>query len=248
MKKLIALATLLLVLPGMAQDLKVVHVSGEIYGDKQGRNLKTGDNLSENDKISYSGTGNICLLYDGQRKLSFKSTVGANSGTVHDFFKTTQNRQSIASRGSEDGDVLKLSDYFDGDKYFFVGKAENVKMNQEFISEKFQFFYVEGEEKTLIPFENSYLKLKVSELFKETENEKEISIYSVNTETGELSKEIDLTISRMSEIELDKQTEVFLSMMNEKTQEEKMEECYQLMRAIYGNLNRENWEAYFSKF
>ena len=236
------------VLPGIAQDLRVVHVSGEIYGDKQGRNLKTGDNLTANDKISYSGSRNICLLYDGQRKMAFRPSAGSKSGTVQEFFQATQDRQAIASRGTEDGDYLKLVDYFDGDKYFFVGEVENVKLNDEFISEKFQFFYVQGEEKTLIPFEDSYLKLETANLFKGEEKEKEISIYSVNTDTGELKKEIDMTISRLSQNELDKQTETFLSFMNDKTQEEKMTECYNLMRAIYGNLNMDEWEKYFSKF
>jgi hypothetical protein len=73
---------------------------------------------------------------------------------------------------------------------------------------------VQGEEKTLIPLKNSYLKLETANLFKRDETTKEISIYSVNTETEELKKDIDMTVSRLSQDELDKQTETVLSMMN----------------------------------
>jgi hypothetical protein len=92
------------VLPGIAQDLRVVHVVGEIYGNKQVRNLKTGDNLTADDMISYSGSRNMCLLYDGQIKMAFRPSAGTESGKVQEFFQATQDRQAITSRGTAVGD------------------------------------------------------------------------------------------------------------------------------------------------
>ena len=239
--------SLLFVLVGFgvsAQSLRVVHVSGEIYSSKEGRNLKLGDYLASDDKLSYKSGKNACLLFDGKQKMSFRQSGGASSGTVSDLFQTTQDRQLIASRGDNDSAFIDLEDYFIGDEYLLVGDEEKIQLNPGYYKnlKDCKFLFVDDQnKKTEMKLEGNTLSLERAALLEQFQHERKGAIYVVNVKTQEFNKEVEFTLHGPDQRALADQTKYFLEMMDGEDTETQVGETYKMMQEIYGHLSFPYW-------
>jgi len=232
----------------IAQGLKVVHVSGEIYSDKAKKNIAVGDEIDPSEMLRYSGSGLSCFLFDGKKKLSFKPSPSKTSGTVSDLFQPPISRQLIASRGSEDTSFLSIEDYFANDSYLFFNQSESFLLNptsQENLN-SVRFFVVDKSEvKRELNFSENTINLKHDFLFPNEEKSNELQFYKINTGSGEITKLTTVNFYNGNDPAIKEQLNLIVSLQESDDKEKIMTDSFSLLQSIFGNLNDDNWNSYF---
>ncbi len=232
----------------MAQGLKVVHVSGDIYSNKIERNIAVGDEIDPSEVLSFTASGLSCFLFDGKNKLSLTPKTSSASGTVSDLFQPPISRQLIASRGSEDSTYLSIDGYFASNSYLFFNQSESFILNP---SEKedlnsIRFFIVDNsKQKRELSFSNNTIKVDHNFLFPNEEKSNELQFYKINTANGEITKLTKVTFYNGNEQSIQDQLKLIVSLQNSENEEQIILDSYSFLQSIFGNLNDKNWESYF---
>ena len=248
MKVFYFLITSLISICSVAQGLKVVHVSGEIYSNKINRNIAVGDEIDPSEVLSFAGSSLSCFLFDGKTKLSFKPSADNTSGTVSDLFQPPISRQLIASRGSEDSSYLSIEDYFCGTNYLFFNQSESFTLNPSSKEDlnSIRFFVVDdSKKKRELSFKNGTITLDNSFLFPNNEKRSELQFYKINTKSGEISKLNKVTFHNGNEKSIQDQLKLIVSLQESSDKEQVILDSFSLLQSIFGNLNDENWNSYF---
>ncbi len=233
----------------ISQNLKVVHITGDIYSVKENRNFKMGDPVSTEEQISYSNYDLSCLLYDGSNKLYFRPIKNKKSGKVSDLFEEAYDRQQIASRGKNDSTYLKVGDYFGGKSYLFFNTEEDFKLKEneeDFIDNILYVAVDENEQKSKLEFEQYNMKVVPTDIFSEDEKQKDLIIYRVDGASGEFVKEIEFKAFNSSNEEIKDQIKLIVDMQNGEDRKKVIESTYNVLLTIYGNLNYYSWKNYFA--
>lgn len=249
--KSIVIVALLAVGSCFAQNLRVVHVSGEIMKDRTKEKLNNGDRILPTDRISYSGSQPYCLLFDGQQKMAL-NVNGKTSGAVADLFELVQDRQLIATRGTEnEAGVLTLEDYFVSPVYLMLNQEERIKLNRDMYAkgEEVAFFVVDGNDnRNMLELEDDDLVIQRGVIFSEDEMEKKVDIYIVNTSTGAYSREVTVTFKQVSADVIIEKGMLIQSMIEDKTSDEQIHEIFGFITQIYGPCTYSSFEKFYNKY
>ena len=231
-----------------AQQLKVVHISGDIFSQSAKRNLKIGDPISADENLSFTDPNSSCFLFDGKNKLSFSPSISSKSGSVAELFKTPISRQLITSRGNEDSSYLSVSDYFTANNYLFLNDKESfmLKSTSKIQSENLKYFIVdEKKAKRELVFKNKELQINKTTIFPENEKISLVEIYQVNMASGELKKLKTVAFHNSQNESIQKQIELIVSLQKENEEAKIITNSFSILQSIYGSLNNAEWEIYF---
>ncbi|WP_044200818.1 hypothetical protein [Flammeovirga sp. OC4] len=132
------LITLLISHFTLAQDLYVLHVSGDILNTTNNVNLKVGDMISKDASLSFGsnnakaiviGKSTGKMLLDGSK--SKKSPTGEFMSLVSEVLFPIQSNKQMSTRSVLFESVANISDYFNGDAYVFITDSIILDINQE---------------------------------------------------------------------------------------------------------------------
>ncbi|MFK8044053.1 MAG: hypothetical protein AB8B72_01060 [Crocinitomicaceae bacterium] len=252
MKVIIIVSSVLFTFLSFSQSsYKVVHIKGDLNKSKTDKNIQIGDQLTKQELIEIKGEKVNCILFNGTEKLTLKANESTTKGRVDQMFASVPERQMMELRGDNDSAYIKISDFFKNDKYLFMDTTESILLNKDYIKDlgNNKFFVIDSEDKkSLIKFEDSILKLEVNKIFKDQEKEKEIKIYSINTNTGVFVKEAVVFIFRLNKEEFQKQAKVIVELLDSTlTTDEKIEKSFSVLEEVYGGLNFQKWVTYYKK-
>ncbi|WP_157491653.1 hypothetical protein [Flammeovirga sp. SJP92] len=121
-----------------AQDLYVLHVSGDILNTTNNVNLKVGDMISQDASLSFGsnnakaiviGKSTGKMLLDGSK--SKKTPTGEFMSLVSEVLFPIQSNKQMSTRSVLFETVADISDYFNGDAYVFITDSLILDINQE---------------------------------------------------------------------------------------------------------------------
>lgn len=122
----------------LAQDLYVLHVSGDILNATNNVNIKVGDMIAKDASLSFSssnakavviGKDTGKMLLDGSK--STKSSTGEFMSLVSEVLFPIQSNKQMSTRSVTFETVASISDYFDGSPYVFISDTIILEINKE---------------------------------------------------------------------------------------------------------------------
>jgi hypothetical protein len=118
------------VLPCFPSPYKILYVKGKIINHNSNKLLMTGDIISSSDSLNFVSNEATCFLISNNKiRLSLQST---KNGLVKDVFSSIPSRKVITTRGNENANITKLSNYFIEKQYTFIDTIESIKLDRGF--------------------------------------------------------------------------------------------------------------------
>jgi hypothetical protein len=242
----------------------VIHVKGSVTNKTTGKELKVGDKISSEDKVSFgsSDAATVIMGPKGKFTLTPAAKTSNNPGELTAFVKASmlplKSNGHLSTRGEEPSGVSDLKSYFGTGPFAVIGDKHSVAVNiLKYPTNEKQFFvyryvYEGNVVSKKISSQGNILTIDKNALytnkgtFIDPEKVKTVEIYYTNTATNNSQKITSFSPLFLNEATLKEELMVQKKVLKEqkKTEDEINKELLNFVLDVYGKADEkifQNW-------